>query len=393
MSTKDLIHKKENKYFIFAVIISIFFSIILILSITGILFFVFFTVLSFFAHAMSMAYIRSNGVRLSPQQFPQVFCKIQELCEKIEMPRMPDVYVLESGGLLNAFATRFFGRNMVVLYSDVFSLINSDGDEELTFVIAHELAHIKRNHITKRLLVLPAMWIPFLGEAYSRVCEYTCDRMAAYYTGNADAAMKGLTLLAIGKSLYRQVDRADYLYQASQERGMFIWLVEKLSTHPPLPKRIHEIEAFNGIANQPVSSKTSRLAWVFAVTACLAITGSFLYSFITSDNFGNIKATFQELQAALTQEEGSSPLIRAAAEGNLKEIKEQLEKGADPNVQDVDGWSPLMWAAQDNNVQLIRLLMDNNADPTLRDYEEQSALEMPLAQVTLKPWSNLLNWE
>ena len=56
------------------------------------------------------------------------------------MSVVPEFYVIESAGALNAFATRFFQRNMVVLYSDVFNLINSVDNEELYFIIAHELA-------------------------------------------------------------------------------------------------------------------------------------------------------------------------------------------------------------------------------------------------------------
>jgi Zn-dependent protease with chaperone function len=88
--------------------------------------------------------IRTNGVRLNPEQFPNVYKRVQELCDKMEMPFVPDVYVMESSGALNAFATRFFGRNMVVLYSTIFELIEQEAEDELTFVIAHELAHIKR---------------------------------------------------------------------------------------------------------------------------------------------------------------------------------------------------------------------------------------------------------
>ncbi|MBM7870707.1 beta-lactamase regulating signal transducer with metallopeptidase domain [Clostridium pascui] len=68
----------------------------------------------------------------------------------MKIQKIYDVHVVESGGILN--------------------------------IIAHELAHIKRNHIIKQTLILPAMWIPFLGETYSKSCEYTCDRMAANYS-------------------------------------------------------------------------------------------------------------------------------------------------------------------------------------------------------------------
>ncbi|MBB6215986.1 Zn-dependent protease with chaperone function [Anaerosolibacter carboniphilus] len=244
LMSKDLIHKNEKTYFVVALIVSIIGYLALLISIAGIFILLGLAVSSLFLHGLMMAQIRINGVRLSDKQFPEVFQKVRELCDRMEMNVVPDVYVIESGGALNAFASRFFGKNMVVLYSDVFDLINSADDEELSFVITHELAHIKRNHLKKQLFILPAMWIPFLGEAYSRACEYTCDRMAAYYTNNAEASMNGLTMLGIGKSLFKKVNRREYLLQSSEEKGFFVWLAEKISTHPPLPKRIDEIQEF-----------------------------------------------------------------------------------------------------------------------------------------------------
>lgn len=239
-----LLHRNEKAYYIICVIVSIIGYLWLILSIVGIVILAILFLLPLFYHAISMASIRKNGVRITPRQFPEVYDKLKELSQQMGLSAIPDVYVMESSGFLNAFATRFFGRNMVVLYSDMFDLINMGGEKELSYVIAHELAHIKRNHIGKNLFILPAMWIPFVGEAYSRACEYTCDRMAAYYTGDPEAAINGLTILAIGKTLYKKVDREEYLYQCQQERGFFVWLSEKLSTHPALPNRMQEIRFF-----------------------------------------------------------------------------------------------------------------------------------------------------
>ncbi|QUE86183.1 M48 family metallopeptidase [Exiguobacterium alkaliphilum] len=94
---------------------------------------------------------------------------------------LPDVYILQAGGILNAFATRFFQKNMIILYSDIVELSRNGQVKEVEFIIAHELAHIRRNHVQKQWLVLLGNIVPFLGSAYSRACEYTCDRMAAHY--------------------------------------------------------------------------------------------------------------------------------------------------------------------------------------------------------------------
>ena len=243
---QSLVHKNEKKYFWLVLIISLVTYVGLIASIIGIFIILGLFALSLFLHALSLGHIRANAVKLTEKQFPEVYGQVKKLCEAMEIKQVPDVYVMESQGILNAFATRFFGRNMVVLYSEIFELAHHEAKDELAFVIAHELAHIKRNHLTKMMFILPAMWIPGIAELYLRACEYTCDRYAAYYINNREAAKRSLTILAVGKELYQQVNRAEYLEQMNKEKGFFVWLSEMLSTHPPLPKRINEIRHFNG---------------------------------------------------------------------------------------------------------------------------------------------------
>ncbi len=239
-----LIHEKENTYFVLAVVISLLTYLALFLSIFGIIYIVIGLLLTLIPHYISIAYIRSNAVKLTENQFPDVHQKVMELSRKMEIVKIPDVYIMESAGFLNAFATRFFGRNFVILYSSIFELNEENREEELAFVIAHELAHLKRNHVLKQLFILPALWTPFLGDAYSRAAEFTCDRMAVAYTGNAAAGVQALVTLAVGKKLSYNVNVKDYIYESEKERGFFIWLSQMISTHPPTPTRIKEIEYF-----------------------------------------------------------------------------------------------------------------------------------------------------
>ncbi|MCL6576182.1 M48 family metalloprotease [Kyrpidia sp.] len=91
------------------------------------------------------------------------------------------------------------------------------------------------------ILILPARLIPFLGNAYSRACEFTCDRIATYVTASPAAAERGLTMLAVGRDLYADIDVDEYLHDSEQNRGFILRMTEKMSTHPPLPKRIAEV--------------------------------------------------------------------------------------------------------------------------------------------------------
>jgi Zn-dependent protease with chaperone function len=154
---------------------------------------------------------------------------------------VPEVYIVQEGGILNAFATRFLGRNFVVIYSDILELAYESGEAEVAFVLAHELAHLKLGHLWKRALIYPALIVPFLPQAYSRACEYSCDAI-----GNAlrsDGSVGGLLALAAGKRLYRSVDAAAFAEQGAQPDDLWVWLAEHVATHPNLPKRLRTVLA------------------------------------------------------------------------------------------------------------------------------------------------------
>jgi Zn-dependent protease with chaperone function len=240
-----LVHENEKSYYTLCLVISILTYLGLILSIIGIFYIIIGLIITLVLQGISIGHIRNNGVKLSERQFPEIYAQAKKTATHMGILNVPDIFIIESGGILNAFATNFLGRNFIVLYSDIVEISKEGHAEELNFIIAHELAHIKRKHITKQLLILPALWVPFLGNAYSRACEYTCDRMAAAYINSPVGATNGLAILAVGKRLFDDLDLVEYIQTANEETGFFIWLSQVLSTHPPLPKRIAEIQHLN----------------------------------------------------------------------------------------------------------------------------------------------------
>jgi Zn-dependent protease with chaperone function len=253
---ESLVHPKERTYFAIAVLISMVVHLVLVISIVGLVYIAVGAFIALLAHGFFIGQLRGNGIRVSDRQFPEVHRLVERLSRTMELPAPPDVYVLQAGGLLNAFATRFLGRNFVVIYSDVLELAYENGEPALGFVVAHELAHVKRKHLSKRWLLYPAMFVPFLGTAYSRACEYTCDRFAAHY--RADGAYDGLGVLAAGKKLYGAINVTALQAQALQERGFWIWFAEIFSTHPHLPRRVAALSE-RGLA-VPSSAQTSPMA-------------------------------------------------------------------------------------------------------------------------------------
>lgn len=239
-----LVHRKERVYYAIMVAVSLLVYAGLVAAVIaapetgiGIAFYgVIFALALFMVHGMMLGRIRGNGVRISPQQFPELHALAERHAATLGIEKLPDLFLLEAGGILNAFATRFLGRDFVILYSDVVAMAEAQGSDAVSFIVAHELAHVRRGHLKRRWLIGPGRLVPYLGAAYSRACEYTCDRFGAHC--EPVGAIRGLMALAAGPQLYRRVDVAQYARQAETEKGFFMRRAELMSSHPHLTKRV-----------------------------------------------------------------------------------------------------------------------------------------------------------
>ncbi len=239
-------HPKEKIYFILAVIVSLLFYVGMAVSLAGFPILIGLWVFGYISFAIFMGSIRGNAVKISENQYPDVYRIAKQLAVQMGMKYLPAIYVLQEGGALNAFATRFTRKNFVVIFADVFELAYEKGEGALAFILCHELAHIKRNHVRYQWLIEGAAIIPFLAMALSRAREYTCDRHAAYY--RPDGIVDGLTVLAAGKKLYKTINVQEYINQLETDKSFWISFAEKISTHPNLPNRIVEAQKIGKIA-------------------------------------------------------------------------------------------------------------------------------------------------
>jgi Zn-dependent protease with chaperone function len=238
------IHRKERTYYVLMLIISavIYAGLVAVLMSgaggAGIVvgYGLAFALMFFTMHGLMIGRIRGNGVRVTATQFPALHAAIVRHSATLDLATVPDVFLLQAGGLLNAFATRFLGRDFVVLYSDVLAMAEREGQAVVGWIVAHELAHVRRGHLKHRWITTPARLVPYLGAAYSRACEYTCDRIAARC--QPDGAVEGLLTLAAGPALYRRVDAREFADQVQTETGFWVRRAELMSAHPTLPKRV-----------------------------------------------------------------------------------------------------------------------------------------------------------
>lgn len=190
---------------------------------------------------------RASSVMINEKQFPEVHKIIVEYAEQLDLGYVPEAFVVQKGGVLNAFAASFFAKKYISINSDIFevSYLEHKDINTLSFIIGHELCHLKRRHSTTLMTLLetPSRIIPIWSSAVSRVKEYTCDRHAAWL---CPGGIDGLLILSIGKHLYKSVDVDEYIITSNNHfKGFFCWLTNLLASHPVLPKRIKALKNLN----------------------------------------------------------------------------------------------------------------------------------------------------
>lgn len=190
--------------------------------------------------ALYRARAYGNMVLLGPSQLPELYQMVVDGAHKLNMP-VPKVFLYNSNGVMNAFARRLLGGRYVFLTS---ALAEVQDDAQLRFVIGHELGHHAAGHLdpAKIILMAPGHLVPFLGKAYSRTREYTCDAIGAFLCGDPVAAQTSLQMLGCGCRRLNAALNCDAF--AAQERmvpPVAGFVTEIFRTHPRLTRRVQAL--------------------------------------------------------------------------------------------------------------------------------------------------------
>ncbi len=261
----DLIYGKEKLLFGIAVLISSVFWLVLVGATFGIalIYVLMFFIFYLFAQSAFISYVKGTAVKITPQQFPDLHQRVAACSSKLGMKEVPDVYLLHADGAFNALATRFLGRNFVVLFSDVVDAFEAQPGA-VNFYIGHEMGHIHRKHLLWGPFLAPALLLPLLGAGYSRAREYTCDRYGLACCDNPQDATTGLAALAAGGRRWRVISKENYAGQTKESSGFWMSFHELVSDYPWLTKRMAALNAL--VAKQKAAMPSrSALAFFFAL--------------------------------------------------------------------------------------------------------------------------------
>ena len=162
--------------------------------------------------ALRLTYL-AGAVKVSERQFPHIYALVRDGAYILDLPDVPDVFVMQNP-IPNAMA---IGRDRPFIVITT-GLVNLHDEEELRWVVGHELGHILSGHAVYRTMLLILIqlsvriaWMPlgYLGlraiiwglEEWFRKSELSCDRAGLLAGQDVDAARRALMKLAGGSQL------------------------------------------------------------------------------------------------------------------------------------------------------------------------------------------------
>ena len=189
---------------------------------------------------------RQASTPINATNFPELHQLSVEAAKRLEM-HLPPIYLMEVDAI-NAHALGFMSEGSVVLYR---GLVNRMTPTELQFIIGHELAHIKCGHTswlalthsTSSAMAGRNLYLIFhlLFRAWSRRCEFTCDRGGLLACADPHVAARTLARLEVPDPV--QAER--FVQQISTSEATAGSLADLVSTHPRTRKRIRSILEFS----------------------------------------------------------------------------------------------------------------------------------------------------
>lgn len=208
---------------------------------------------------MNLENDKRSAVQIGANQLPELQAIINECRQYIDIP--PDTrFFLSYNYEINANARGLVQPYIITLYS---ALVDGLDRDELKFIIAHEMGHVKFGHTALISLInqvnAQVGGIPFVGAIislsflfWSRTAEFTADRAGLMACGSLDKAQSALIKLMAGPRMGGKVNRLSLAMQARATRGLVGDLMSEFlsvgATHPMMTTRIRKLVEF---ANSP----------------------------------------------------------------------------------------------------------------------------------------------
>ncbi len=204
-----------------------------------------FIVMGMIAVRLMTASLRSNTVRVSATQFPQVYAALRRA--QAELPATSVELFVQQDQDINAYVYGYNAPYTIVLTSEAVEKLSP---AELQAIIAHELGHILFGHVKLTGLfggLGRTSWLSSILRMiflrWSRRCEYSADAVAWLASGKDVRPMvHALLKTSCGLDL-DTINVREYLQQLDD--AAVSRLTEVTNTHPHIAKRVQALLALH----------------------------------------------------------------------------------------------------------------------------------------------------
>lgn len=204
---------------------------------------------------------RGSNIRVTKESYPKIYAYLEKACEILDMPKVPECYI-QWGYNINAF-TVGSENPIIVLNSGLIDLCEED---EIMFIIGHELGHIKSNHMLYHMMAqtidMALAYVPLVltkilagGLQYAlyywnRMSEFTADRAGLLCCQDERTAVKSFMKMAgVPQNHFNEMNYETFIQQARDFKAMDLENMNKIiktisiadDTHPWTVLRASEL--------------------------------------------------------------------------------------------------------------------------------------------------------
>lgn len=159
---------------------------------------------NFIERVYNIQYTGSN-LKVTRDNYPKIYEYLEEACHILDLQQVPELYITW-GYDINA-CTIGADNPIIVLNSGLIDLCD---DDEILFVIGHEVGHIKSQHMLYHLMAQVINWgidtipggslvasgLQFALYYWSRMSEFTADRAGLMCCQDTDAMIRAFIKMA-----------------------------------------------------------------------------------------------------------------------------------------------------------------------------------------------------
>lgn len=192
----------------------------------------------------------STALGVSSKSAPQLFSLVQRCAQRLR-PGSLEVFVAPQEEL-NAYTFGINDPKILVVYAPLIQIMD---EEELAFVLGHEMGHVQLGHTWLNTILggmagIPASYgaaalLTLTFRSWNRMCEYSADRAGMLACGKPEKAVSALLKLISGQRHLSPAQMEHLLRAVDREDDTLLGgLNELLSDHPMIIKRIEQIRSY-----------------------------------------------------------------------------------------------------------------------------------------------------